>query len=248
MLPCGKTLAQSWAALRKAWLGFKIALGNDDTAQMKHYASFIVKVQSEMGIQTTNFDRDILDESSVVEENYHFKSNAEKDVMDEEDELDYDWIMENARTIVNSHRCDLRAQPSLDIYDGSERPLRHLPKNRPREKNSNSRPSSNTKGFLKHKVPKNMPRQLREKECYCKSSGSKEDENEEEGRRRSGRSGDMEEIIAVDEDDCKLLDNESEIYSQDEKQEDGRRGSGDMEEIVAVDESDPEVEKDDPAV
>ena len=60
VLPCGKTLAQSWAALRKAWLGFKIARSNGDTALVTYYASFIIKVQMEMGLQATTFDSDIL--------------------------------------------------------------------------------------------------------------------------------------------------------------------------------------------
>jgi len=30
-LPCGKTVAESWAGLRKAWLGFNIALSNENT-------------------------------------------------------------------------------------------------------------------------------------------------------------------------------------------------------------------------
>ena len=53
-------LASLWAALRKAWLGFKIAFSNGDTALMTHYASFITKVQTEMGIEVTDFDPVIL--------------------------------------------------------------------------------------------------------------------------------------------------------------------------------------------
>ena len=54
------TLAESWAGLRKAWLGFKIAKANNDALLMTHYATFIRKVQIEMGIQVTEFDPDIL--------------------------------------------------------------------------------------------------------------------------------------------------------------------------------------------
>ena len=36
-LPCGKTLAQSWGALRKAWLAFKIAHSNYDYYKMRRY-------------------------------------------------------------------------------------------------------------------------------------------------------------------------------------------------------------------
>ena len=67
VLPCGRTLAESWAALRKAWLGFKIARSNDDGALMTHYASFIIKVQMEMGIPTTVFEPNIIDDSDYCE-------------------------------------------------------------------------------------------------------------------------------------------------------------------------------------
>ena len=43
-LPCGKTLAQSWGALRKAWLAFKIAHRNYDYWKIRrvhtHYKKF----------------------------------------------------------------------------------------------------------------------------------------------------------------------------------------------------------------
>jgi hypothetical protein len=39
VLPCGFTLAQSWAALRKCWKGFYIARSRDDSDKMAEYAS-----------------------------------------------------------------------------------------------------------------------------------------------------------------------------------------------------------------
>jgi len=55
ILPCGKTLAKTWGALRKSWLGFKIAKSHGDFQLMKHYAEFIVKLQNEIGIPETKF-------------------------------------------------------------------------------------------------------------------------------------------------------------------------------------------------
>ena len=38
ILPCGYTIAQSWAALRKSWLGFNISHCNGDWSGMSKYA------------------------------------------------------------------------------------------------------------------------------------------------------------------------------------------------------------------
>ena len=65
-LPCGYTVAESWAALRKSWLGFKISCSNSDSIRATQYASIITKIQFEMGIPTTNFDPNILDEETVA--------------------------------------------------------------------------------------------------------------------------------------------------------------------------------------
>ena len=66
-LPCGKTLAQSWGALRKAWLAFKIAHSNYDYDKMSEYAHIIIKLQLEMGIPVTVFDQDLLDDQGEIE-------------------------------------------------------------------------------------------------------------------------------------------------------------------------------------
>jgi hypothetical protein len=60
-LPCGRTVKESWAALRKAWRGFEIAKSNNDLQRMKHYAGFINKVQNELGIEQTAFDQGLVD-------------------------------------------------------------------------------------------------------------------------------------------------------------------------------------------
>ena len=65
-LPCGKTLAQSWGALRKAWLAFKIAHSNYDYYKMREYAHIIRNLQIQMGIQITIFDEDLLDDQSDI--------------------------------------------------------------------------------------------------------------------------------------------------------------------------------------
>ena len=64
-LPCKYTIAASWAALRKAWLGFKIANSNNDTQKKRHYSRIIRKLQLEMGIGKTHFDLDILDDETI---------------------------------------------------------------------------------------------------------------------------------------------------------------------------------------
>ena len=65
-LPCGKTLAQSWGALRKAWLAFKIAHSNYDYDKMSEYAHIIRKLQIQMGISVTVFDEDLLDDQGDI--------------------------------------------------------------------------------------------------------------------------------------------------------------------------------------
>ena len=62
VIPCSYTLAQSWAALRKAWLAFKIANSNGDIQTMRDYARIIRTLQLQMGIPGTIFDDDIFDE------------------------------------------------------------------------------------------------------------------------------------------------------------------------------------------
>jgi hypothetical protein len=61
VLPCHYTLAQSWAALRKAWLAFKIANSKGDIQTMRDYARIIRKLQLQMGIRGIIFDDDIFD-------------------------------------------------------------------------------------------------------------------------------------------------------------------------------------------
>lgn len=65
VLPCGRTLGNSWGALRKAWHGFKIAHNNGDVDTMRKYASIIRKLQLEMAIELTPFDSDLLDEETI---------------------------------------------------------------------------------------------------------------------------------------------------------------------------------------
>ena len=67
VLPCRYTLAQSWAALRKAWLAFKIANSNGDIQTMRDYARIIRTLQLQMGIPGTIFDDDIFDQGDERE-------------------------------------------------------------------------------------------------------------------------------------------------------------------------------------
>jgi len=65
VLPCGKTLGDSWGALRKSWHGFKIAHNNGDADRMRKYAEFIRKIQLQMAIDLTPFDLDLLDQETI---------------------------------------------------------------------------------------------------------------------------------------------------------------------------------------
>ena len=65
-LPCGFTIAQSWAALRKCWLAFYITKSQGDIIGMAEYAKRIRKLQAEMGINPTKFESDILDENTAL--------------------------------------------------------------------------------------------------------------------------------------------------------------------------------------
>lgn len=67
VLPCRYTLAQSWAALRIAWLAFKIANSNGDIQTMRDYARIIRTLQLQMGIPGTIFDDDIFDQGDERE-------------------------------------------------------------------------------------------------------------------------------------------------------------------------------------
>lgn len=64
-LPCGRTIGESWAALRKCWLAFYITRSQEDRQGMVEYAYRIRRIQAEMNIPPTNFDSDILDEKKV---------------------------------------------------------------------------------------------------------------------------------------------------------------------------------------
>jgi hypothetical protein len=79
VLPCGYTLAQSWAALRKAWLAFKIANANGDIQTMRDYARIIRTLQIQMGIRGTIF------------EDYIFDEEDERDLLVEVSMLEMPW-------------------------------------------------------------------------------------------------------------------------------------------------------------
>lgn len=55
MLPCGWMLGQSWGALKKAWIGYKVAKREDDEQLMREYAKRIQTVEKQIGIPTASF-------------------------------------------------------------------------------------------------------------------------------------------------------------------------------------------------
>lgn len=56
ILPCGFTVGESWASLRKSWLGYKSALRNGEADRLKMYAYNINKTQKQLGIPSTDFE------------------------------------------------------------------------------------------------------------------------------------------------------------------------------------------------
>ena len=107
-LPCGKTVAQSWCALRKCWLGFNIAKCQDDRSLMQKYAYRIRKIQAQMGIKSTDFDPEILDENTVtlIDKKYRLQEpqdqelDSVKESRIETTELNYEEIMTGPSTTV----------------------------------------------------------------------------------------------------------------------------------------------------
>lgn len=56
MLPCGFTVAQSWSALRKNWLGYKIAKRQGKPEEMFEYARIINKIRGQLEIPILPFE------------------------------------------------------------------------------------------------------------------------------------------------------------------------------------------------
>ena len=100
-LPCGWTIAESWAALRKCWLAFYITKSQGDTIGMAEYAKRIRKLQAEMGIKPTNFDSNILDENTAnrIDQLYRKSPTQLNEIQNgeqpttESEEMDYEQIM-----------------------------------------------------------------------------------------------------------------------------------------------------------
>jgi hypothetical protein len=173
ILPCGKTIAQSWCALRKAWLGFKIALSNDDRELMTQYASFIAKVQSEMGIQVTDFDSDIIDERAVSEiaSSCFYEKLVENEGTIEEDGPDYDSKMDDARSEVNG-KSEKIAPPRQNIFDISENSCWYLPQ----KKMNQLQPKitsqiSHVEQSCRFTIPANASKLQGRDSCYYKYPG-----------------------------------------------------------------------------
>lgn len=179
VLPCGRTVAESWSALRKSWLGFKIALSNDDRELMRHYASFITKVELEMGVQITHFDSDILDaqEVSEIAGRCFYKKVDEVDddgSTVEEEGPDYDSIMDDARSKVNGE-AEKVAPPRQHIFDKSNNPCWFLPREREYTKKENKMQSKMTWKLTGHleqsrgfSIPANASKTIESDTCRYK--------------------------------------------------------------------------------
>jgi hypothetical protein len=119
ILPCGFTIAESWAALRKSWLGFEIAKSNNNSALMSMYAGIIRKVQREMGIQQTIFDMEILEDQALGDEGDEgadtdgsfCRNNLPNDVEVNTTSIDYDAILGEARTELLDAQGEIKVEP-----------------------------------------------------------------------------------------------------------------------------------------
>ncbi len=101
-LPCGWTVAESWAALRKCWLAFDITKSQEDRQGMTEYAYRIRRIQAELNIPPTTFDSDILDENTVNRIDFLYRKspptsdeavNKDEDSAAESGDMDYAQIM-----------------------------------------------------------------------------------------------------------------------------------------------------------
>jgi len=115
MLPCGFTVAQSWAALRGSWLGFNIAHSDGNSARMSYYAATIRKLQRQMGIQVTKFDPGILEEQEDEDEYEEHGGESTDDITLDASTPDYDGIMDEAKKELNGERVPIRC-PRAEIF------------------------------------------------------------------------------------------------------------------------------------
>lgn len=117
VLPCGKSLGESWGALRKAWQAFKISLNHEDIDSMRKYAAAIRKLQLEMGIKETPFEPELLDEETIQfikeevkmlerameEKSGETVSAVETDHVQIERTCDYDNLLAESKKEILSH-------------------------------------------------------------------------------------------------------------------------------------------------
>lgn len=67
-LPSGFSIKSTYSALKKVWIGFRIAKRKDDHAKMKYYAEGIQKFEKQLGLQVSSF-------SDIMERAEHIKTN-----------------------------------------------------------------------------------------------------------------------------------------------------------------------------
>jgi hypothetical protein len=117
VLPCGYTLAQSWAALRKSWLGFHISHSNKDLARMSEYSHRIKMLQRQIGIQVTKFDPNIPEDKGYEEadEENEDVRNVTIDIDEEESLPEYDEILQEARVNLDGENAQ-SPEPRNEIF------------------------------------------------------------------------------------------------------------------------------------
>jgi hypothetical protein len=141
VLPCGRTIAESWGALRKCWLAFCITKSQGDRNGMVEYARRIRKIQGEMGIKPTDFDPDILDENTAMRIDMLYRGpsaplneeakNGEQ-WRSESKDLDYEEIMTGS--ITDTRNVSAPREEIFTSYESRRDKSCPSPADRPRAK------------------------------------------------------------------------------------------------------------------
>jgi hypothetical protein len=121
VLNSGNTLAQDWAALRKAWKGFKIANSHGDRDRMSHYAHIITRLRDDMGIGSRRpFDPDLVEPSPRETKTCLYKPQINQVTGVHERTCDYETL--NAARVIVNERSKVVPYPPEGLYKNAVQP------------------------------------------------------------------------------------------------------------------------------
>ena len=178
-LPCKYTIAASWAALRKAWLGFKIANSNDDTQKKRHYSRIIRKLQLELGkVLSVHFNRE---QNCQITSRDNRGSSADANEFTyhptpNEDKFPVYFSREKNCFVVRQDTSNTAADVNESRYD-HDRTMDYMPQ---LDATANPKPTGNSNKktnscYYKHKPDDNYQKK-RSFACYYKSKPKPESE------------------------------------------------------------------------